>query len=335
MFWLFIGLMCLAAIGFAIWPLLSDFKSHRILTSTAIVFVALGAAGLYYNTGQPGVSSGAGQQPDVNDMVASLAERLKKQPDDLNGWKMLGRSYVTLGNFAGAVDAYQRAVDLEKAQNADTLVNLGVAMARADGETLSPRAVTTIENALALNPDHPEALFYGGMTAFTRGDPNLAARRWEKLLETNPPPEIRSIIESRIAEWRGEPAPPQAAPQQSTGPVVVASVSLSDAAQAALPNDATVFVIARDPVQPSPPIAVTRRRLSELPAQIALGDRESMIPGRNLSAFDEFELLARVSVTGAPTAQTGDWFGSRVLRPAENRQVDLVIREQVQGEPVQ
>ena len=93
---------------------------------------------------------------------------------------------------------------------------------------------------------------------------------------------------------------------------------------------ASVFIIARDPARPSPPIAVTRRLVSDLPLVVELGDQESMIPGRNLSAFSEFEVLARVSLSGNPIAQPGDWFVSAIVRPADSKEVELVIAEQVQ-----
>ncbi len=110
---------------------------------------------------------------------------------------------------------------------------------------------------------------------------------------------------------------------------MTASISLSNDVLQSLPVDATVFVIARDPAQPSPPSAATRRLLSELPSVIELGDRDSMVPGRPLSGFPEFELLARVSVSGSPAAQAGDWFGSIIVRPADQNEIGLVITEQV------
>ena len=54
-----------------------------------------------------------------------------------------------------------------------------------------------------------------------------------------------------------------------------------------------------------------------------------MIPGRSLSGFSEFELIARVSVSGQPTAQSGDWFGSRIVKPAESDAVTLSIERQI------
>lgn len=328
MLWLFFVVMSLMAIAFVIWPLLKDLPGQTLLVGISIVVITGSAAGLYNELGSPDVASGASQSPDVSQMVTSLAERLQRQPDDIDGWVMLGRSYVTLGNYPEAVRAYARAVELESAQNAQTLVALGVALVEGNERQITPRAASVFDKALALEPNNPEALFWGGISAFNSGNSSLAADRWELLLSTNPPEQIRGVLLQRVAEWRGEPPP--AATAAGPAAVIVADVSLSAEAKAALPLDATVFIIARDPAQPSPPIAVTRRLLSELPFAVELGDRESMIPGRNLSGFAEFELIARVSVSAEPAAKTGDWFGSALVRPAESKQVTLSISEQVE-----
>jgi cytochrome c-type biogenesis protein CcmH len=201
---------------------------------------------------------------------------------------------------------------------------LGEALLAHTSSPIDGRISELFENALALDPNNPQALFYAGIGAFNRNDQQLAADRWERLLALNPPDEIQGILQQRIAEWRGETVP------LANDAVVTANVTISDQAIAALPADATVFIIARDPAQPSPPIAVTRRRLSDLPGKVELGDRESMVPGRNLSAFAEFELIARVSVSGQPSAQPGDWFGTMIVKPAELDDVQIIIQQQVQ-----
>lgn len=260
---------------------------------------------------------------------------------------MLGRSYMSLGNYGEAVKALERATELESGQNAQTLVELGEAMLAESGQTMSPRIVAVFENALRLEPGNPGALFWGGIGAFNRGDQSLAADRWERLLGTNPPPEIREVLIQRIAEWRGEEAaaPPQAAamPPASSPPatsqpvastsaadaIVSARIALSDDAANSLPADGIIFVIARDPAQPTPPIAVVRQSLSQLPAVVALDDGSSMVAGRALSGFEEFELEARVSLSGQPGRQSGDWYGKVLVRPAENNSVSLSIDSQV------
>ena len=326
------ALMCLLAVAFVVVALLRDAERSLVTPIVAVVFVVGLSVGLYSFIGSPDVPSGRGQPPDIAQMVSSLAARLKAQPDDVNGWKMLGRSYMTLGDFPAAVTAYQNAVELESALNAQTLVDLAVAIAQADGQQLTPRAVSAFENALAIDPNHPEALFYGGIAAFNRSDVTLAADRWERLLSTNPPPEVRAILEERIAAWRGEPLPQRTAEApaaEPTGVVVSASISVADEARQALPQGATVYVIARDPAQPSPPIAVTRRPLSELPAVVSLGDRDSMIPGRTLSAFSEFELVVRASASGNPAEAPGDWYGSTIVRPSESAAIAVSIDTEV------
>ncbi len=339
MLWFLFALMCLIAVAFAVRPMIRDLPRLNALTGVSIVaFVAL-AAGVYYIKGSPDVPSGrtvqaAATPDDIMSMVEGLAARLQEEPDNIEGWKMLGRSQMALGNFADAATAYERAVELENGQNASTLVNLGVALAQAGGnQQLAPRAVSLFESAIALEPNNPEALFWAGFSAVARGDTFLAADRWEMLLAGNPPEEIRPQIEAQIAVWRGEVPDPLTAPpatQEQEGAIVRASVSVSEAAMQALPADATVFVIARDPAQPAPPIAVTRRRLSELPSVVELDDGDSMIPGRNLSGFAEIEVIARVSLTGEPTAQPGDWFGVEIVRPADQSDFELAIDEQVE-----
>ena len=96
-----------------------------------------------------------------------------------------------------------------------------------------------------------------------------------------------------------------------------------------MPADARVFIIARDPAQPSPPIAVAPRSLADIPLTVELSDREAMVAGRPLSGFAEFEVVARVSLSGGPAAQPGDWFGSLIVTANSGQAVDLVIDQKV------
>jgi cytochrome c-type biogenesis protein CcmH len=73
-----------------------------------------------------------------------------------------------------------------------------------------------------------------------------------------------------------------------------------------------------------------RRRVSELPAVVALSDSDAMVPGRLLSGFPELEIVARVSMSGQPVAQAGDWYGEIVMRPSETNEISIVIDREVQ-----
>jgi len=210
--WVILAVMGTIAIGFAVWPMYRHKRSFTPLIAVATLFVAALSAGLYYYQGNPELPSGSASLPDVDDVVADLAARLERNPGDVGGWKMLGRSYMTMGNYSGAVNAFERAVELESAQNAQTLVGLGEALLASTGTAIEGRIASLFENALAIEPNNPQALFYGGIGAFNRGNQELAANRWERLLALNPPAEIQGILQQRIAEWRGEGPPAQVAP---------------------------------------------------------------------------------------------------------------------------
>lgn len=352
-FWIIVASLCLSAVLFGVWPI---WKSQRRMTpmlAGIVVFTVAFSAGLYNHLGEPNLPSGqagGANLPDMETVIASLQQRLRENPDDANGWKMLARSSMTLRQFDTAVSAYEKAMELEDGRNAQTMVDLALALLSRDQMPIEGRPAALIDGALALEPNNPAALFYSGAAAAERGDIDVAASRWEILLGLNPPPEIRSILEQRIAEWRGEPVqqsepsvagelPPDHPAISDTSDetpavtdpdaIVTARVALSPDAISAITADANVFLIARDPAQPSPPIAVSRLRLSELPKVVSLGDAQSMVAGRSLSGFNEFELLARVSLSGSPAATSGDWYGSLIVRPSDNNSVLLSIDQQV------
>lgn len=328
MIWVAMGFMLLAATLVVAWPL---FRSQRRLTPsllTAVATVLVVSAVVYSQIGTP-VAPDA--PATIDEMVASLAARLEENPDDLNGWTMLGRSYVQMQRYPEAVASYARVVALESSSNAQTLADFGEAVVLSEAGRISDRAEQLFENALGLESNNPKALFYGGIAAIERNDRVLAADRWEALLDLAPPPEIQEVLRQRIAEWRGleQPAVSIEVPA-STAAIISARVSLAEGVAAQIAPNATVFIIARDPDQPSPPIAATRRMASELPATVTLGDADAMIPGRLLSGFDRLEIIARASPSGEPLAQTGDWYGEEIMVVSESAAVDIVIQHEVQ-----
>ena len=323
--WIFLILLCFVALAFVVWPLYR--RSGRLtpmLAGIIVVIVGLSTT-LYHYIGRPGLSSGAESSPDVAEMVLSLENRLRGSPEDVDGWLMLGRSYQTLEDYNQAIAAFEKAVQLQQGRDPQTLVALAIALMEQQGGDMSDRAASLFENALALDPNNANALFYGGGAAARRGNTALAADRWETLMGLSTPPEIREMLQRKINEWRGLP-PPAAADGSS---IVSINISISSAAIADLPADATVYVIARDPGQPSPPIAVTPRRLADLPLLVELGDSDAMMPGRPLSGFSELEIVARVSVSGNPMAQSGDWSGSLKTGANSGQTVDLLIDQKV------
>jgi cytochrome c-type biogenesis protein CcmH len=123
----------------------------------------------------------------VRGMVAGLAARLERQPEDLEGWRMLGRSWGVLGEPEKAADAYaevaRRAPDALEAQ-----VDYAGALLALDAVDAppSPELVAQLQKVLALDQDNPEALFHLGRAAASRGDSTGAVRHWQRLLAQLP-----------------------------------------------------------------------------------------------------------------------------------------------------
>jgi len=330
MLWIVFGCMLLAAVMIVAWPQYREERQLTVRSALAIVSVLVVSAVIYAQIGKPYTEQAVANNQNVDEMITTLAQRLQSEPDDLDGWKMLARSYGQIKRYPEAIAAYQKAAELESYSNGQTLVDLAESMLLNDDDAIRGQAGKIFEDALALSPRNPKALFYGGIAAFEKGDALVAADRWELLLATSPPVEIEGMLRQRINEWRGVTS--SAAPVAATvsdGKAISINITLAASARESLDADATVFIIARDPAQPAPPIAVTRRVVSELPVRVTLSDADSMIPGRSISGFENIEIIVRVSASGQPSAQTGDWFASQTIDTTKVSDIELNIDQQV------
>jgi cytochrome c-type biogenesis protein CcmH len=132
-------------------------------------------------------AEGSGEEaPDVGGMIERLAERLAEDPEDLDGWRMLGRSYRVIDRYAESADAYLRAVELSK-RRGDTLIDYGEALALlAEGHVAGP-ARAIFEEALGMVPDDPRPRFYIAIAQTQEGDLDGALKSWIELEAVSPP----------------------------------------------------------------------------------------------------------------------------------------------------
>lgn len=138
----------------------------------------------------------------IDAMVAKLAERMQANPDDLQGWLMLARSYKTLGRYADAAAAYGKA---EKAVNEDPdlLASYAETIAMAGGKGLSGKPLQLVERALKLDPKHGHSLFLAGAAAMEAGENKKGIAYWEALLpQVEPGSEIDQMLRSGIEQMK-------------------------------------------------------------------------------------------------------------------------------------
>jgi cytochrome c-type biogenesis protein CcmH len=201
----------------------------------------------------------------------------------------------------------------------------------AEQDPLAGDASRLVEEVLAARPQDPKALWYGGLAAFALGHNDVARERFTSLLAFNPPADVADAIRDRLATLGG---PGGAEGGQGgaaiEGPSIKLSVALGEGRSvAALGPSAQLFIIARAP-EGGPPIAVIRRPPSAVPGEFTLSDADSMIAGRSLASYPEIAVVARLSRSGQPIEQPGDWFAQATVRLGDPGTVALVIDEVVQ-----
>jgi cytochrome c-type biogenesis protein CcmH len=310
-------------------------------TAIAIsVAVPLLAALLYFAVGNPGaISSPAGDdsqsvtREQIEGMVGRLAARMKENPDDPKGWVMLGRSYAVLDRYPEAVEAYANAVK-RSPPDAQLLADYADVIAMTRGRNLLGEPEQLIAQALKIDPDNVKALLLAGTVAIEKHDFKAATVHWERLLTLVPAEsDIAASIRDGIEDTRklastqpkaraGTKAAP--APAAVSGTIRLAPAIAAKAA----PGD-TVFIFARAVSGPRVPLAVARKRVSDLPAAFRLDDSMAMSPAAKLSDHPRVVVGARVSKSGKPVAQPGDLEGLSAPVDARARGVTVVIDREI------
>ena len=308
--------------------------------ATAAVLVA---AGLGYSfTGSPGAVGaapagfGADAAPaqaaaspaqtvtreQIEAMVGKLEARLQAQPDDVEGWGMLGRTYMALKRYADASTAYQKALKL-RPDDATLLADYADATAVNNGRKLEGEPTRLLERALKIDPDNLKALVLLGTAAYNRGDYAVAVMHWERVVKVgaadSPMVEMArgGAAEARergkLPPMAGTPAGPVAAiasagAAQAAGEVS-GTVRLAPALKAQATPEDTVFIFARSAEGSRMPLAILRKQVKDLPFRFKLDDSLSMSPAARLSGAGRVIIGARISKSGQAAPQPGDLQG--------------------------
>jgi cytochrome c-type biogenesis protein CcmH len=264
-------------------------------------------------------------------MVARLARQLEQNPQNLDGWLTLGRSYLVLQEYPLALRAFERADRMSAGKNEEALMGQAEALALSDESELTGRAGKLIERALVLAPDSGKALFFGGAVAARRGDLPLARERFAKLLAMNPPDSLRPLIEQQISaldeKLAAGPGTSAAGPASAPGPAdarAAVRVNVSLGARLAAGAPAPLFVFVRRPGEGGPPLAAKRLE-GHFPQSVTLTPADAMIPGRTFSPGQEVQVVARIARSGNPVGAKGDPFGQITYRVGQDGVVNIVI----------
>ena len=292
-----------------------------------IGLIPLLASGVYLYTGHPELLD----DPPIEtarknrELIGQLAERLKSQPDDLEGWVLLGRSLLTTQRAGEASVAFEAATRLAPG-NPDLLALYAEALAEAQGGRLEGKPAEIIRQIVDKNPRHKMGLWLAGLAAAQEGDPLNARENWGRLKKelTENSPEMKEI-DSYLSQLEPETSSPGSSKEQVA---IRVRVSIESGLLKETSPDDVVFIFARLPEGPPMPLAVVRKTVRDLPADITLDDSLSMRPGFVISAQDRVILGARVSKSGDPIAKTGDLEGySEEVQPGDKTMQEITISQ--------
>ncbi|AEG00744.1 cytochrome c-type biogenesis protein CcmI [Methylomonas methanica MC09] len=264
---------------------------------------------------------------NVAQMIGKLEQRLQQQPDDIEGWKMLGRSYTYLQQYQQAADVYAK---LYRLQPDDTDIQLQYAnnLAMARGGRMAGEPAQLIKQVLDKQPENGTALWLGGMAKAEEGDLNTARQYWQKLAtllpaDSEPLQQVRQMLDAVEAELA-----------KSTNAIasvdIQVAVDIDPAIKSKLAADTTLFVYAQAVTGPKMPLAIVKKQLGDLPLTLVLNDSMAMQPSTHLSEYPQLRIVARVSQSGQAMSQPGDLIGSaEVSQPFADKVTRVFINQVV------
>ncbi|KXK42191.1 MULTISPECIES: c-type cytochrome biogenesis protein CcmI [Nitrosomonas] len=272
---------------------------------------------------------------DISSMVESLAARLRENPEDIEGWVMLGRSYAIMERFDDASATYAKLVQMVP-DNPQFLSDYADMLAMINNGSLLGKPAEMIARALAIDPNFPKALALAGTLEFEQDKFDQAVAYWERLLSAIPADSrlhksvSDSIVQAKSLAMRGkgESAPVQLAQNSNVGtdatagsssaekqeisagvPSISGSVTLDPSLADKVSPDDTLFVFARASQGPKMPLAILRLNARDIPVSFKLDDNMAMTPAMKLSSFPEVVVGARISKTGQAIPASGDLEG--------------------------
>ncbi len=305
----------------------SPAKESSSSTITAVILLLLIPAFvivLYAYLGQPELITQASllsefnnadsheeKQASIDKMLNQLEQRLINEPDDVDGWMMLTNSYSTLKRYPEALRAVNNLYRL-RSNDPTVLIRYADIMSLANGGIFAGKPTELINEALRLDPDNASGLWFAGLAANERNDIQLAITYWQRLLPkldegSKPQQEIKQFLELAIKQVESEQAINASTATQEHK--LNLTVSLSEELINEASQDDTVFIYAQAINGPPMPIAIIRKKVSDLPLQTTLDDSTAMMPTNKLSNHAQVRLIARISKSGNAKPESGDLIG--------------------------
>lgn len=310
----------------------------------AALLVPIAGLGLYLHWGaseKVELTLSLAEQPKtVEEMINRLEDTVRLQPESVDAWYFLGRTYMSEQRPKEAAHAYEKTIELVGRQP-DLLGQWAQALYFANGNKWSAELQSLLDEALSQDPNEATSLGLLGIAAFEDKRFQDAIDAWTQLSKALDPQDpsyqaIQTGIErarSSLAETpqasaetnaTQDTAAAEPAPATVSDYKLLIDVTISDEMLKQTSGTDTVFVFARAESGPPMPLAAKRLTVADLPASIALTDEDSLLPQLKLSSIGRVKLQASVSSSG--DAMQAQWSSESILIDATEEGVKHPLR---------
>lgn len=260
-------------------------KKTAVLVALLIPIVA---TSIYFKLGasQQLLTSDAKLSTQSQQMIERLKQRLKQQPDSVEGWYLLGRVYLSEEQLTAAKQAFARAYQLDQ-QQPDLLAYI------AQVEYLETGSISQAKQAWLTKvhkqyPKHTLTLNLLGLIAYDQGQYQKSIDYWQTLLQQLEPNDPQVVAFQQLIDDA----------KIKLGAHIKVRVAIARTLDKKPNPSDTVFIIARSINGPKMPLAVIRKNVRDLPVTVQLDDSQAMSDTLKLSQFEQVSISAKINATG-------------------------------------
>jgi cytochrome c-type biogenesis protein CcmH len=215
-FWKLAVLLSLISVVFIFFPFLKRGRksSYYVFVGFVALLAFLLPLFIYLNIGnfeaiaesqnsvKPAMGHGDAKAGNLNleGMTLQLEKKLEANPDNLDGWVLLAKTYCEIQDYPKALTAFKMAAKLAP-KDANLLADYADILVLTKGGVFDANSEGLIDRALLSNPSQAKALLLKATILFDRKDYKTAILIWKKLLKSDELPEaIKSDLKANIAE---------------------------------------------------------------------------------------------------------------------------------------
>jgi cytochrome c-type biogenesis protein CcmH len=356
-FWIFAIALFVVSAAIVSLPLFSGPARDKITGLFVFLMIPLAGLIMYQSIGTPEAinlvrttpakqslqqpAAHSEQQGQMDELIASLQQRMAENPDDSEGWLILGRSLKSMQRFAEAETALTNANRLVPG-NPSIMVELAETMLFTSGQPeIGEEPRKLIEAALEIDPNMQKALWIMGLASSQSGDDTQAIAYWTKLRDQLDPASApyQSVTEqiqgaqtrlgqpvtaaaetAAAAPAMSKPTTPEPAATQTKAADfgIPTTITLGDGIAGTFPPTATLFIFIHPAGAAGMPLAVKRLAPRGFPMSLNFTDADLLQPGGSLQAFDLLDISARISMSGVANIASGDIQANRLTVNTKN-----------------